>query len=73
MTYAQLTFHSAAFAPALEDEQAAEQVEIRVKYEGYIARQQDAEIENNYVTRIRCYLPRWIIVRFPVCRTKHRC
>lgn len=68
MTYAQLT-SLAAFAPALEDEQAAEQVEIRVKYEGYIARQQD-EIENNYVTRIRCYLPRWIIVRFPVCRTK---
>nr|WP_113867097.1 tRNA uridine-5-carboxymethylaminomethyl(34) synthesis enzyme MnmG [Brenneria salicis]NMN93331.1 tRNA uridine 5-carboxymethylaminomethyl modification enzyme [Brenneria salicis ATCC 15712 = DSM 30166]RBP61636.1 tRNA uridine 5-carboxymethylaminomethyl modification enzyme [Brenneria salicis ATCC 15712 = DSM 30166]RLM30424.1 tRNA uridine-5-carboxymethylaminomethyl(34) synthesis enzyme MnmG [Brenneria salicis ATCC 15712 = DSM 30166] len=32
------------FAPALADEQAAEQVEIQVKYEGYIARQQD-EIE----------------------------
>ncbi|MTH47794.1 tRNA uridine-5-carboxymethylaminomethyl(34) synthesis enzyme MnmG [Intestinirhabdus alba] len=32
------------FAPALEDAQAAEQVEIQVKYEGYIARQQD-EIE----------------------------
>ncbi|MFE8046188.1 tRNA uridine-5-carboxymethylaminomethyl(34) synthesis enzyme MnmG [Brenneria goodwinii] len=32
------------FAPALTDEQAAEQVEIQVKYEGYIARQQD-EIE----------------------------
>ncbi|MCG8708569.1 tRNA uridine-5-carboxymethylaminomethyl(34) synthesis enzyme MnmG [Brenneria sp. 4F2] len=32
------------FAPALMDEQAAEQVEIQVKYEGYIARQQD-EIE----------------------------
>ncbi|EAB8477154.1 tRNA uridine-5-carboxymethylaminomethyl(34) synthesis enzyme MnmG, partial [Salmonella enterica] len=43
MTYAQLT-SLAAFAPALEDEQAAEQVEIQVKYEGYIARQQD-EIE----------------------------
>ncbi|MBW7980957.1 tRNA uridine-5-carboxymethylaminomethyl(34) synthesis enzyme MnmG [Enterobacillus tribolii] len=33
-----------SFAPALEDEQAAEQVEIQVKYEGYIARQQE-EIE----------------------------
>lgn len=33
-----------AFAPALADTQAAEQVEIQVKYEGYIARQQD-EIE----------------------------
>ncbi|WP_379059997.1 tRNA uridine-5-carboxymethylaminomethyl(34) synthesis enzyme MnmG [Pectobacterium brasiliense] len=32
------------FAPGLTDEQAAEQVEIQVKYEGYIARQQD-EIE----------------------------
>ncbi|MEC5344188.1 tRNA uridine-5-carboxymethylaminomethyl(34) synthesis enzyme MnmG [Brenneria populi] len=32
------------FAPALADEQAAEQVEIQVKYEGYIARQQE-EIE----------------------------
>ncbi|WEF12154.1 tRNA uridine-5-carboxymethylaminomethyl(34) synthesis enzyme MnmG [Pectobacterium actinidiae] len=32
------------FTPGLTDEQAAEQVEIQVKYEGYIARQQD-EIE----------------------------
>ncbi|WP_058910734.1 tRNA uridine-5-carboxymethylaminomethyl(34) synthesis enzyme MnmG [Entomohabitans teleogrylli] len=32
------------FAPALSDTQAAEQVEIQVKYAGYIARQQD-EIE----------------------------
>ncbi|MDH1087298.1 tRNA uridine-5-carboxymethylaminomethyl(34) synthesis enzyme MnmG [Pantoea brenneri] len=29
------------FGPALADEQAAEQVEIQVKYEGYIARQQE--------------------------------
>ncbi|MDU5731584.1 MAG: FAD-dependent oxidoreductase, partial [Citrobacter freundii] len=40
---AQLTSLS-AFAPALDDAQAAEQVEIQVKYEGYIARQQE-EIE----------------------------
>ena len=33
-----------AFAPGLKDAEAAEQVEIQVKYEGYIARQQD-EIE----------------------------
>jgi tRNA uridine 5-carboxymethylaminomethyl modification enzyme len=33
-----------AFAPAMADTQAAEQVEIQVKYEGYIARQQE-EIE----------------------------
>ncbi|PVZ81902.1 tRNA uridine-5-carboxymethylaminomethyl(34) synthesis enzyme MnmG [Serratia sp. S1B] len=43
MDYHQLT-SVAAFAPALTDLQAAEQVEIQVKYEGYIARQQD-EIE----------------------------
>ncbi|MDC0610919.1 tRNA uridine-5-carboxymethylaminomethyl(34) synthesis enzyme MnmG [Vibrio sp.] len=34
------------FAPAIEDHQAAEQVEIQVKYEGYISRQQD-EIEKS--------------------------
>ena len=40
MTYEQLT-QLTPFAPALADVQAAEQVEIQVKYEGYIARQQD--------------------------------
>ncbi|MDR9828744.1 tRNA uridine-5-carboxymethylaminomethyl(34) synthesis enzyme MnmG [Vibrio sp. FNV 38] len=45
MTYAQLTTHD-QFSPALEDQQAAEQVEIQVKYEGYIKRQQD-EIEKS--------------------------
>ncbi|MBK4714303.1 tRNA uridine-5-carboxymethylaminomethyl(34) synthesis enzyme MnmG [Tenebrionibacter intestinalis] len=43
MTYAKLTALT-PFSPALDDERAAEQVEIQVKYEGYIARQQD-EIE----------------------------
>ncbi|TPG55560.1 tRNA uridine-5-carboxymethylaminomethyl(34) synthesis enzyme MnmG [Ewingella americana] len=43
MTYALLT-SLAPFAPSVPDVQAAEQVEIQVKYEGYIARQQD-EIE----------------------------
>ncbi|HEJ7036485.1 TPA: tRNA uridine-5-carboxymethylaminomethyl(34) synthesis enzyme MnmG [Serratia marcescens] len=43
MDYAQLT-GTEAFAPPLDDVQAAEQVEIQVKYEGYIARQQE-EIE----------------------------
>lgn len=43
MTYEQLV-QLTPFAPGLEDKQAAEQVEIQVKYEGYIARQQD-EIE----------------------------
>lgn len=40
MTYQQLT-RLTPFSPALTDVQAAEQVEIQVKYEGYIARQQD--------------------------------
>ncbi|MGQ5836590.1 tRNA uridine-5-carboxymethylaminomethyl(34) synthesis enzyme MnmG [Serratia sp. IR-2025] len=43
MDYAQLT-GTEAFSPPLDDVQAAEQVEIQVKYEGYIARQQE-EIE----------------------------
>ncbi|AUU10304.1 MULTISPECIES: tRNA uridine-5-carboxymethylaminomethyl(34) synthesis enzyme MnmG [Serratia] len=43
MDYALLT-GTEAFAPPLDDVQAAEQVEIQVKYEGYIARQQE-EIE----------------------------
>lgn len=43
MTYEQLV-QLPPFAPGLGDTQAAEQVEIQVKYEGYIARQQE-EIE----------------------------
>jgi tRNA uridine 5-carboxymethylaminomethyl modification enzyme len=45
ITYSQLT-QLDRFAPALDDQQAAEQVEIQVKYEGYIQRQQD-EIEKS--------------------------
>lgn len=45
MTYQELTTLD-AFAPAIEDQQAAEQVEIQVKYEGYIQRQKD-EIEKS--------------------------
>jgi tRNA uridine 5-carboxymethylaminomethyl modification enzyme len=45
ISYSQLT-ELEAFAPALEDQQAAEQVEIQVKYEGYIKRQQE-EIEKS--------------------------
>ena len=40
MTYPLLT-SLASYGPGLPDEQAAEQVEIQVKYEGYIARQQE--------------------------------
>lgn len=43
VTYEKLT-QTAVFAPALEDKQAAEQVEIAIKYQGYIEHQQD-EIE----------------------------
>ena len=45
MTYSQLTALD-RFGPALEDQQASEQVEIQVKYDGYIQRQQD-EIEKS--------------------------
>ncbi|CAJ0990737.1 tRNA uridine-5-carboxymethylaminomethyl(34) synthesis enzyme MnmG [Pantoea sp. Nvir] len=41
LTYALLTALP-GFGPVMADTQAAEQVEIHVKYEGYIARQQDA-------------------------------
>jgi len=45
LTYQKLT-HLNVFSPMLEDNQASEQVEIQVKYEGYIQRQQD-EIEKS--------------------------
>ncbi len=45
MTYEMITSLS-EFSPALEDSEAAEQVEIQVKYEGYIQRQKD-EIEKS--------------------------
>ncbi|MDB1122590.1 tRNA uridine-5-carboxymethylaminomethyl(34) synthesis enzyme MnmG [Vibrio algarum] len=45
ITYKQLT-ELEMFSPALEDQQASEQVEIQVKYEGYIQRQKD-EIEKS--------------------------
>ncbi len=45
ITYSQLTSLN-TFAPPLGDQQAAEQVEIQVKYEGYIQRQKD-EIEKS--------------------------
>lgn len=40
ITYQQLTSLE-SFAPALTDSEAAEQVEIQIKYDGYIQRQQD--------------------------------
>ncbi|MDG2944585.1 tRNA uridine-5-carboxymethylaminomethyl(34) synthesis enzyme MnmG [Exercitatus varius] len=43
VNYERLT-KTAAFSPALEDKQAAEQVEIAIKYQGYIEHQQE-EIE----------------------------
>lgn len=45
VTYGKLT-QVAAFAPALDDKQAAEQVEISIKYQGYIEHQQN-EIERH--------------------------
>ena len=43
MTYAEM-MQLSVFAPGLQDPESAEQVEIQVKYEGYIVRQQE-EIE----------------------------
>ncbi|MGL9769203.1 MAG: tRNA uridine-5-carboxymethylaminomethyl(34) synthesis enzyme MnmG [Sodalis sp. (in: enterobacteria)] len=40
MDYARLTYLE-CFGPALADSQAAEQVEIQIKYQGYIARQEE--------------------------------
>ena len=40
MTYSLITTLS-PFAPSVPDAEAAEQVEIQIKYEGYIARQQE--------------------------------
>ncbi len=58
-----------SFGPALTDPQSADQVEIQVKYEGYITRQQE-EIENNYATKIP-YCPLIsIISKSQVCRMK---
>ncbi len=69
MTYEKLTTLT-PFAPALTDEQAAEQVEIQVKYEGYIARQQD-EMEKQL--RNENTLPRhWITARYPVFERSDR-
>jgi tRNA uridine 5-carboxymethylaminomethyl modification enzyme len=68
MTYEQLV-QLAPFVPGLSDEQAAEQVEIQVKYEG-ISRVSRMKLKNSSVTRIRCYLHRWITVRSAACRMK---
>lgn len=68
MTYEKLTTLT-PFAPALTDEQAAEQVEIQVKYEGYIARQQD-EIEKQ-LRNENTLLPATLDYRqYPVFLTK---
>jgi tRNA uridine 5-carboxymethylaminomethyl modification enzyme len=68
MTYEQLVQLS-PFAPGLEDRQAAEQVEIQVKYEGYIARQQD-EIEKQQRNENTCCRRRSTTARSPGCLTK---
>ncbi len=69
MTYEQLVQLS-PFAPGLQDQQAAEQVEIQVKYEGYIARQQGRNRKSSSATRILCCRQRSITVRYPACPTR---
>ncbi|CCJ83509.1 tRNA uridine 5-carboxymethylaminomethyl modification enzyme GidA [Cronobacter dublinensis 1210] len=61
MTYAQLTTLE-AFAPALEDAQAAEQVEIQVKYEA-ISPASRMRSKNSSATKARCCRRRLIIAR----------
>ena len=61
MTYAEM-MQLSVFAPGLEDPQSAEQVEIQVKYEGYIVRQQE-EIEKQQRNENTLFLQRWITRR----------
>lgn len=68
MTYEMLT-SLPTFAPAMDDLEAAEQVEIQVKYEGYIQRQQD-EIENPCAMNTPSCLSTLITKRSKVCRMK---
>lgn len=68
MTYELLTTLP-AFAPALEDAEAAEQVEIQVKYDGYIQRQQD-EIENRCAMNIPSCQQSLIISKSKVFQTR---
>ena len=68
MTYNQL-MQVEDLGPALEDPLAAEQVEIQIKYAGYIERQKD-EIAKTDVTKIPCCRRRLITARFLACPTK---
>ena len=56
--------------PGIEDKQAAEQVEIQIKYAGYIERQKD-EIRKNSSSRKKHYYPLTsIMARSQACPTK---
>ena len=83
MTYDILTSLT-PYKPAMEDKEAVEQVEIAIKYQGYIEHQQE-EIKNKNATKIRLfqltlitakclvYLMKYVrnwnyIVRFPLVK-----
>ena len=83
MTYDILTSLT-PYKPAMEDREAVEQVEIAIKYQGYIEHQQE-EIKNKNATKIRLfqltlitakclvYLMKYVrnwnyIVRFPLVK-----
>ena len=55
--------------PGIDDPVAAEQVEIQIKYAGYIARQLD-EIAKRNAMKIRCCQWTSITVKYPVFQTK---
>lgn len=69
MTYDILTSLT-PYKPAMEDKEAVEQVEIAIKYQGYIEHQQE-EIENKNAMKIRLFQLTLIIVKFPVYLMKY--
>ena len=69
MTYDILTSLT-PYKPAMEDREAVEQVEIAIKYQGYIEHQQE-EIENKNATKIRLFQLTLIIVKCLVYLMKY--
>ena len=69
MTYDILTSLT-PYKPAMEDKEAVEQVEIAIKYQGYIEHQQE-EIEKQNATKIRLFQLTLITTRYLVYLMKY--
>lgn len=69
MTYDILTSLT-PYKPAMEDREAVEQVEIAIKYQGYIEHQQE-EIENKNATKIQLSQLTLITAKCLVYRMKY--